>query len=128
MTSLRCEYLWSDFMPGPAELAMGKHWADIRAALIALFESPVPESDPVGRKVLTRVLGTQAIAFDKPIIDIAANPHLSALSRFGVPPIVWETKERPATNERTVLDPITTAGQEVLLEFLGMSLFVLVLF
>jgi hypothetical protein len=108
-------------MPGPAERALRQHRTDIQAALIALFESPVPESDRVGREVLTRVLGSKTIDFNTPIIDIAANPHLSGLTRLGVPPIVWETKERRATNARTVLDPISTAGQEVLLEFLGMS-------
>jgi hypothetical protein len=61
------------------------------------------------------------VDFSRPIIDIASNPDLKALARAGVPPIVWETSERmKATNARTVLDPITTAGQEVLLEFLGM--------
>ena len=38
-----------------------------------------------------------------------------------MPPIVWETKERHSARELTVLDPVATAGQRLLLEFLGMS-------
>jgi hypothetical protein len=84
-----------------------------------MFEKPVPETDTVSREVLTRILGTKQIDWTTPILDIAANPHLSALARPGVPPIVWETKERRSANARTVLDPIATAGQELLLHFLG---------
>ncbi len=102
---------------------MRVHQVDIQTALIALSASSVPESDQVGREVLSRVLGNQATDFDKLIIKIATNPHLSGLSRPGVPSIVWETKERRATLARTVLDPISTAGREVLLEFLGTSFF-----
>ena len=65
-------------------------------------------------------MGPQTIAFNKPIIDIAGNPHLAGLSRPGVPPIVWETKEKRTGLARTVLDPISTAGHELLVEFLGM--------
>ena len=105
-------------MPGPAERALGKHRLDLREVLIAMFEKPVPETDTVSREVLTRILGTKQIDWT-PILDIAVNPHLSALARAGVPPIVWETKERRSSNARTVLEPISTAGQEILLHFLG---------
>ncbi len=94
---------------------------DIQTALIALFKSHVSETDQVSREVLSCVLGTKTSDFNRPIIDISTNPHLSGLSRQGVPPIVWETKERHSAHSRTVLDPISTAGQHVLLEFLGMS-------
>ena len=70
------------------------HWLNIQHTLIGLFETPVPENDAVGRAVLTRILGKQDITFDKPIIDISANPHLSCLVRAGVRPVVWESKER----------------------------------
>ena len=106
-------------MPGPAERALGKHRLDLREVLIAMFEKPVPETDTVSREVLTRILGTKQIDWTQPILDIAANPQLSALARAGVPPIVWETKERRSANARTVLEPISTAGQEILLHFLG---------
>ena len=106
-------------MPGPAERALGKHRLDLQEVLIVMFKKPVPDTDNVSREVLTRILGTKQIDWTQPILDIAANPHLSALARAGVPPIVWETKERRSTNARTVLEPISTAGQEILLHFLG---------
>jgi hypothetical protein len=92
----------------------------MRNTLISLFEIPVPETDVVGREVLTRVLGVKPSDFEKPLIDITTNVHLSGLSRPGVPPIVWETKERHSARARTVLNPVATAGQRLLLEFLGM--------
>ena len=92
----------------------------MRNTLIALFEIPVPETDLVGREVLTRVLGVKPSDFERPLIDIAVNVHLSGLIRPGVPPIVWETKELHSTRARTVLYPVATAGQRLLLRFLGM--------
>ncbi len=86
----------------------------------------MPDSKPEVREVLTRVLGSKTIYFAKPIIDIASNPQLSPLSMNGVPPTVWENKERRGTNARTVLDPITTEGQELLLDFICKSFLVLV--
>jgi hypothetical protein len=93
----------------------------IREALIALFESPIPDGDAVGKAVLAQVLGNPAIDYDHPILEFANNPHLSALSKPGVPSIVWETSTKRANNVRTVLDPITTEGHELLLEFIGKS-------
>jgi hypothetical protein len=89
-----------------AERAHGKHRIDIREALLELFERPVLASSSVCREMLTRVLGKKDINFDKPIFDFVSNPHLGALLRAGVPPLVWETKEKMAANARTVLDPI----------------------
>ena len=83
----------------------------MRNTLISLFETSVPKTDLVGREVLTRVLAVKPSDFEKPLIDITTNVHLSGLSRPGVPPIVWETKERHSTRARTVLDPVATAGQ-----------------
>lgn len=105
------------------------HRLNIQTALIGLFETPVPENDAAGRAVLTQILGKQDIDFDKPIIDIASNPHLSGLTRAGVKPVVWESKEKHEAGSRTVLDPIGLAGQEPLLDFIGdflISEFVLV--
>ena len=113
---IRC----SDCMPCFADKAVGKHRADIRDVLIQMFERPVPESDTVSRVVLSRVLGRDDLIWANPLLDVSTNRHLSALARQGVPSIVWETKERKSANARTVLDPITTAGQEILLDFLGM--------
>ncbi len=89
----------------------------------ALFESPVPETDQVSREVLSRILGAKPSDFDRPFIDISANIHLSDLnlSGQGVPPIVWETRDRHSGYAHTVLDPILTPSHLVLLEFLGMS-------
>jgi hypothetical protein len=95
------------------------HRLNIQHALISLFETPVPENDPAGRAVLTRILGKQDIDFDKPIIDILSNPHLSGLARAGVKPVVWESKEKHEAGSRTVLDPIGITGQEPLLDFIG---------
>ena len=113
---IRC----SERMPCFADKAVGKHRADIRDVMIQMFERPVPESDTVSRAVLSRVLGRDDLIWANPLLDISTNRHLSALARQGVPSIVWETKERRSANARTVLDPITTAGQEIILDFLGM--------
>jgi hypothetical protein len=109
----------SNCAPSSAERAMRNHRIDMRNTLISLFETPVPETDLVGREVLTRVLAVKPSDFEKPLIDIATNVHLQALIRPGVPPIVWETKERHNSRARTVLDPVATSGQRLLLEFLG---------
>ncbi len=89
--------------------------------LIELFETPVPETDLVGREVLTCILAVKPSDFERPLIDVVANVHLSGLSRPGVPPVVWETKDKHSARVHTVLDPVVTAGQRLLLEFLGMS-------
>jgi hypothetical protein len=52
------------------------HRLNIQHALISLFEIPVPENDPVGRAVLTRILGEQDIDF-----DIGRMTRLHELSR-----------------------------------------------
>ncbi len=64
----------------------------MQSTLIALFESPVPKFDLVGREVRTRVLAVKPSDFERLLIDVSANEHLSGLSRPGVPPVVWETK------------------------------------
>ena len=92
----------------------------MRDTLISLFEIPVPKTDLVSREVLTRVLAVKPTDFEKQLIDIAKNVHLSGLIRPGVPPIVWETKERHRARAGTILDPVATAEQRLLLEFLGM--------
>ena len=60
-------------------------------------------------------------SFEMSLINVAANIHLSGLSRQGVPPVVWETKEKHSARACMVLNPIVTARQRRLLEFLGMS-------
>ncbi len=72
----------------------------------------------MSREVVTRVLG-KTVDWTKAAIDVATNPHLKDLVRPGVSPIVWETKDRKGSFARSVLDPITVARQECLLDFLG---------
>jgi hypothetical protein len=85
------------------ERAMRNHRIDMRNTLISLFETPVPKTDLVGREVLTRVLAVKPSDFEKQLIDIATNVHLQGLIRPGVPPIVWETKERHSNRAHTPL-------------------------
>ncbi len=86
----------------------------MQIALIVLFESPVPESDLVGQEVLSRILAATTSNFEKQLIDVSANVHLSRLSSQSVPPVVWETKERHSARACTVLDPIATTRQRLL--------------
>ena len=71
------------------------HRYNIQNALIALLETPVPNSDSVGRAVLTSILGPKP-NFYKPIIGIASesNHHRSSLVRPGVKPVVWGASRR----------------------------------
>ncbi len=100
---------------------MPTHRVAIQDALIAILERPVPDDNTVGRSILVRVLGLSAIDFGKPIFNFKEleNEHLSALSRPGAAPVVWESKLKP--NARTVLKPIDNEGQKLLLNILGAS-------
>jgi hypothetical protein len=101
--------------------AHGKHRIAVRDALIELLEAPVIESNTVGRSVLDSTFGEQNIPFDNPVIDIASNPRLVPLINPGAHPraIVWETKLKREQSFRSVLDPISTDGQEQLCVYLG---------
>ena len=106
-------------MERPADRALANHRAAVRDVLIDLFEMPIPETSPVNREIVSRILG-KSVDWSTPVIHIASNPHLQALTRPGVLPIVWETKARKKNGvARSVLDPIAAAGQEPLLDFLG---------
>ena len=77
-----------DSMRAPAERAHGLHRHTMCDALVALFETAVPESEktaPPARTVLSKVLCNLAIAFDKPILDFITNRHLEVLARPGTP-------------------------------------------
>ena len=104
---------------------MPKHRADVRDALIRLFEEPVPESYKAGRLVLQNILGRDDLPLDRPILDFTTNPLLTALVRPGVTPIVWETKPRLSQGGKTVLEPLEGAGAELLMEFLGTFSYIL---
>ena len=69
----------SNCAPSTTERAMRNHRIDMRNTLISLFETPVPETDLVGREVLTRVLTVKPSDFEKLLIDIATNVHLQGL-------------------------------------------------
>jgi hypothetical protein len=94
--------------------AHGKHRIDVRDALIELFEVPVIESNTAGRSVLASIFGDENFHFEKPVIDIASNPLLVPLINPGARPTMWETKLKKEMSFRSVLDPISTAGQEQL--------------
>ncbi len=101
---------------------MPVHRSVIRDSLIALFETPVSEDNAVGRTVLTHVLGTAPIEFVKSIFNFKDNSHPSALSTPGRTSVVWESKEK--IKARTVLNQIRNEGQELLLDFIGASKFI----
>ena len=91
----------------------------MRNVLIDLFETPIPESAPVNKEIVSHILG-KSVDWSTPVIHIPSNPHLQVLARPGVLPIVWETKDRKKAGlARSILDPIAAAGQESLLDFLG---------
>jgi hypothetical protein len=98
---------------------MPKHRADIREALIKLFEEPVKASYKTGRQVLQSILGRDDVPLDRPVLCFATNPLLTAMAKPGVCPLVWETKPRIAMGGKTVLEPMEGAGAELLMEFLG---------
>jgi hypothetical protein len=97
--------------------AHAKHRIAVRDVPIELLEAPVIESNTVGRSVLSSTFGEENVPFDKPVIEIVSNPHLADLINPGARPIVWETKIKKAQTYRSVLDPISTAGQEQLCVF-----------
>ncbi len=70
--------------------------------------------------MLHSILGCNVIPYDKPIICFNSNLHLTDLAKQGVTPIVWETKARMLLGCKSALDPIENAGQELLMDFIGM--------
>ena len=87
------------------------------AALIKLFEEPIPESYVAGRKVMEDVLG--GALTDKPVFCFSSNPVLAALVKPGKSPCVWETKERLVLGYESVVRTTESAGQELLMDFVG---------
>ena len=105
---------------------MPTHRVAVQDALIALFQitvpvSRLPDDYSVGRTVLTRLLGP-SVSFGKVIFHFQDNEHLKNLLTPGSTLVVWESKQKP--NTRTVLNPINNAGQEVVLDFLGVFCFI----
>ena len=74
---------------------MPTHRVVIQDSLTALFQNPVPEDDPVGRTILTRVLDPSPIDFAAPFFNFRDTIHLSALLTPGYTPVIWESKQKP---------------------------------
>ena len=92
----------------------------MRKALIDLFEKPVPLASDVARKVLTRVLCKQDIAFDRPILDFKMDRHMAAMAKQRpdiLDPVVWESCK--SHDKKTVLQNFRDIGQEHVAAFLG---------
>jgi hypothetical protein len=104
----------------PADRAIHAHRTDVRKALIDLFEKPVPQASDVARKVLTRVLCKQDIAFDRPILDFKTDRHMAAMATLRpdiLDPVVWESCK--SHDKKTVLQNFRDIGQEHVAAFLG---------
>ncbi len=100
-----------------ADRAVGRHRIDMRDALIKLFEETIPESYKAGRKVMEAVLGRPLT--DKPVLCFSSNQALAAMVKPGTTPCVWESKARSALGFEWVLRTTDTAGQELLMDFVG---------
>ena len=109
-------YACSDSM-SLADRAVGRHRIDMRDALIKLFEEPIPESYKAGRKVMEAVLGRAHT--NKSLLCFSSNPALAAMVKPGTSPCVWESKVRSAVGSKSVLRTTETAGQELLMDFVG---------
>ena len=104
----------------PADRAIHAHRTDVRKALIDLFQNPVPLASDVARKVLTRVLCKQDIAFDRPILDFKMDRHMAAMATLRpdiLEPVVWESCK--SADKKTVLQNFRDDGQEHVGAFLG---------
>ena len=111
-----CSYPWPDCL-SLADRAVGRHRIEMREALIKLLEEPIPESYKAGRKVMEAVLGRPLS--DKPVLCFSSNPVLAALVKPGKTPCVWETKARVDLGYESVVKTTDTAGQELLMDFIG---------
>ena len=104
----------------PADRAIHAHRTDVRKALIELFQNPVSQASDVARKVLTRVLCKQDIAFDRPILDFKTDRHMAAMAKLRpdiLDPVVWESCK--SHDKKTVLQNFRDVGQEHVAAFLG---------
>jgi len=116
----------SDFF-APADRGLNDHRNCVRVALIALLTEKIDDTNEKHRDILRRVFGPD-IKFDKPLLNFDL-PELARLRQFGIPNVVWETPACAKSKERSILKPIGAKEQEPLLEFLGMSLYnIVVLF
>ena len=92
-----------------------------RKALIVLLAVKV--TDAHHKDILKRVFGS-GVDLEKPILDVA-DANIAYLVKYGICNLFWETPECKNGPARSILKPIKGAGQEPLLDFLGMSLYIL---
>ena len=71
---------------------------------------------------MKRVFGS-GVDLEKPILDVA-DANLASL-KYGIRNLIWETSECKGGTARSILKPIDCGGQEPLLDFLGMSLYII---
>ena len=104
-----------------ADLGLIAHRTKTREALIALLTVKV--TDDHHKDILKRVFGS-GVDLEKPILDVA-DANLASLMKYGICNLIWETSECKSGTARSILKPIDCAGQEPLLDFLGMSLYII---
>ena len=104
-----------------ADRGLIAHRTKTREALIALLTVKV--TDDHHKDILKRVFGS-GVDLAKPILDVA-DPNLAPLIKFGIRNVIWETSECKGGTARSILKPIDCGGQEPLLDFLGMSLYII---
>jgi hypothetical protein len=105
----------------PADRGLNDHRSKVRGALIPLLTEIV--TDKKHQEVLRRVFGPDT-KFDKPILNFD-NPNLARLITFGMKNVVWKTHACTHGLARSILKPIKSTEQDPLLEFLGMSLYII---
>ena len=64
------------------------------------------------------------VTFDTPVLSFD-KPNMARLVKYGVKSVVWETAACKHSLANSVLKPINSADQEPLLEFLGISLYII---
>ena len=104
-----------------ADRGLIAHRTKTREALIALLTVKV--TDDHHKDILKRVFGS-GVDLAKPILDVA-DPNLAPLIKYGIRNVIWETSECKGGTARSILKPIDCGGQEPLLDFLGMSLYII---
>ena len=100
---------------------MNDHCTKVRDALMCLLTETV--TDGKHKEILRRVLGPD-ILFDTLVLSFD-KPNMARLVRYGVKSVVWETAACKHSLAHSVLKPINSADQEPLLEFLGISLYII---
>ncbi len=104
----------------PAERGLNDHHHHVHNVLNQLLTATLTDNK-VHADILCRVFGTDSsVNFSKQILDLQDNPHLRALVKQGVRPVVYETRESNQVMARSVLKPIDSQDQEDMLNFLGM--------